>query len=136
MKLIHVKEQEQNIKCFFLFSGLEKMPSTRSQGRAQPTLSFPRRKSCRVSSRSKTPQQAKSPVSSPTKPEPAALTRFGPLSPRRHADQPAPLSPRCLVNRLTPLSPRRPAAQPPPPSSPNLNSRLPLSPRKRTGKKP
>lgn len=128
------------------------MPSTRSQGRAQPTLQFPRRKSCRVSSRSKTPQLEKSPDSSPTKPEPqhctAALTRIGPLSPRRPADQPTPLSPRRLVDHLTPLSPkrpvshpsplspRRPAAQPAPPSSPSLQTRLPLSPRKRTGKRP
>uniref|UniRef100_A0A3P8S5M4 Cell division control protein n=1 Tax=Amphiprion percula TaxID=161767 RepID=A0A3P8S5M4_AMPPE len=70
------------------------MPSTRSQGRAQPTLPFPRRKSCRVSSRSKTEQ----PVALPTH-----------------------------------LSPRPPAAQPPPPSSPGVQTRLPLSPRKRTG---
>ncbi|XP_018530525.1 cell division control protein 6 homolog [Lates calcarifer] len=95
------------------------MPSTRSQGRAQPTLQFPRRKSCRVSSRSKTPQPQKSPISSPTKPEPQqhlAPTRIGPLSPRRPADQPVLLSPRR-----------------PPPSSPGLQPRLPLSPRKRTG---
>ncbi|XP_038567980.1 LOW QUALITY PROTEIN: cell division control protein 6 homolog [Micropterus salmoides] len=95
------------------------MPSTRSQGRAQPTLSFPRRKSCRVSSRSKAPQLDKSPAPSPTKPEPKPLVQIGPLSPRRLADRP------------TPLSPRRPAAQPP--SSPSLQPRLPLSPRKRTG---
>uniref|UniRef100_A0A3B4XPY7 Cell division cycle 6 homolog (S. cerevisiae) n=1 Tax=Seriola lalandi dorsalis TaxID=1841481 RepID=A0A3B4XPY7_SERLL len=80
------------------------MPSTRSQGRAQPTLQFPRRKSCRESSRSK------------TKPERQRLTSTGPLSPRRPAVQ------------LTPLSPGRL-----PPSSPGLQPRLPLSPRKRTG---
>ncbi|XP_040002234.1 cell division control protein 6 homolog [Xiphias gladius] len=91
------------------------MPSTRSQGRAQPTLQFPRRKSCRVSSLSKTPQPQKSPVASPTGPEPPRI-RIGPLSPRRPADRPGPLSPRC-----------------PPPSSPGLQPRLPLSPRKRTG---
>ncbi|KAK2918519.1 cell division control protein 6 homolog [Channa argus] len=110
------------------------MPSTRSQGRAQPTLQFPRRKSCRVSSRSKTPQLEKC---SPQKPEPqhvtTALPRMGPLSPRRPVDQATPLSPRRLVDRLTPLSPKRPAAQQPPPSSPSLQTRLPLSPRKRTG---
>nr|XP_046231302.1 cell division control protein 6 homolog isoform X2 [Scatophagus argus] len=98
------------------------MPSTRSQGRAQPTLSFPRRKSCRVSSRSKTPQLEKPPAPSPTKPElqpvEQTLTRIGPLSPRRPAYQP------CS------LSPRHPAA---PPSSPGVQPRLPLSPRKRTG---
>ncbi|XP_044045462.1 cell division control protein 6 homolog [Siniperca chuatsi] len=99
------------------------MPSTRSQGRAQPTLSFPRRKSCRASSRSKTQQRDKSPTPSPTEPEPQhpARIRIGPLSPRRHVDRP------------TPLSPRRPAAQQPPPASPSLQPRLPLSPRKRTG---
>ncbi|XP_035516381.1 cell division control protein 6 homolog [Morone saxatilis] len=73
------------------------MPSTRSQGRAQPTLSFPRRKSCRVPARSKTPQ--KSPAPSPSKPEPQhldqKLTRIGPLPPRSPGLQPRlPLSPR------------------------------------------
>ncbi|XP_034445288.1 cell division control protein 6 homolog [Hippoglossus hippoglossus] len=86
------------------------MPSTRSQGRAQPTLQFPRRKSTRVSSVSKTPH--KSPGSSPTKPgsQPLAtpLTQIGPLSPRRPSDRPTALSP-------------------------SLQPRLPLSPRKRTG---
>uniref|UniRef100_A0A7N6BRQ7 Cell division control protein n=1 Tax=Anabas testudineus TaxID=64144 RepID=A0A7N6BRQ7_ANATE len=72
------------------------MPSTRSQGPAQPTLSFPRRKSYRVSSRPKTPQQEKS---SPT-----------PLSPRRLVDRLTPLSPKPPVNSPSPLSPRRPAA--------------------------
>lgn len=90
------------------------MPSTRSQGHAQPTLAFPRRKSCRVSSRSKTPHVEQPLVCSPTKPEP----RIRPLSPRHSAHRP------------TPLSPRRPAAPPP---SPSLQPRLPLSPRKRTG---
>ncbi|XP_049900430.1 cell division control protein 6 homolog [Epinephelus moara] len=110
------------------------MPSTRSQGRAQPTLSFPRRKSCRVPPRSKTPQLDKSPAPSPSKPRhqhlSPALTSIGPLSPRRPANQPTPLSPRRPVTHLSPLSPRRPAAQP---SSPSLQQRLPLSPRKRTG---
>uniref|UniRef100_A0A3Q3XR03 Cell division control protein 6 homolog n=1 Tax=Mola mola TaxID=94237 RepID=A0A3Q3XR03_MOLML len=82
------------------------MPSTRSHGRAQPTLTFPRRKS--------------SP--SLSKPEslrlPEALNRIGPLSPRRPAYRP------------TALSPRHPVAPPP---SPALHARLPLSPRKRTG---
>ncbi|XP_055366917.1 cell division control protein 6 homolog isoform X2 [Betta splendens] len=99
------------------------MPSTRSQGPAQPTLQFPRRKSCRASSRSKT-QLHELQVSSPTKPDAqnlsAPLTRIGPLSPRRPAEQNLALSP---------LSRRRPA--PPPP--PALQARLPLSPRKRTG---
>ncbi|XP_041640379.1 cell division control protein 6 homolog [Cheilinus undulatus] len=103
------------------------MPSTRSQGRSQPQLSFPRRKSCRASSRSKTQQLDKSPTPSPSKPKPQVLsptlTRIGPLSPRKPADLP------------TLLSPRRVSAQPPsgPPSSPSLQTRLPLSPRKRTG---
>lgn len=92
------------------------MPSTRSQSYAQPTLAFPRRKSCRVSSRSKTPHVPEPPVHSPTKaePEPVKPIRIGPLSPRRP----------------DPLSPRRPAAPPP---SPSLQPRLPLSPRKRAG---
>ena len=98
------------------------MPSTRSRGRVQPTLHFPRRKSCRVSSLSKTPQPKKSPESSPTKSEPQHLapnmTRIGPLSPRRPTDRPSL------------MSPRRPS-----PISPSLQPRLPLSPRKRTGKR-
>lgn len=123
------------------------MPSTRSQGRAQPTLQFPRRKSCRVSSRSKKPEPQKSPAVSPIKPETQApgLTRIGPLSPRRpinlstplsprrYTDQPTPLSPTRPVALSSPLSPRRTSAQPPAPSSPRLQSRIPLSPRKRTG---
>ncbi|XP_059184510.1 cell division control protein 6 homolog [Centropristis striata] len=111
------------------------MPSTRSHGQAQPTLSFPRRKSCRVSSRSKTLQQPdESPTRSPTKQAPqllpGILTRVGPLSPRRPTDPPTPLSPKQPLPNLTPLSPRRPAAQP---ASPGRQPRLPLSPRKRTG---
>ncbi|XP_060949481.1 cell division control protein 6 homolog [Limanda limanda] len=86
------------------------MPSTRSQGRAQPTLQFPRRKSTRVSSVSKTPHT--SPGSSPTEPgsQPLAapLPRLGPLTPGRPSDRPTALSP-------------------------SLQPRLPLSPRKRTG---
>lgn len=123
------------------------MPSTRSQGRAQPTLQFPRRKSSRVSSRSKKPEPQKSPAVSPIKPEPQApgLMRIGPLSPRRpinlstplsprrYTDQPTPLSPTRPVALSSPLSPRRTSAQPPAPSSPRLQSRIPLSPRKRTG---
>ncbi|TKS68696.1 Cell division control protein 6 -like protein CDC6-related protein [Collichthys lucidus] len=86
----------------------------REDGRAQPTLSFPRRKSCRVSSHPKTPQQEHPPAPSPTKPEPQHLAR--------------------TLTRIGPLSPRRPdAQQAPPPSSPHLQPRLPLSPRKRTG---
>ncbi|XP_034739926.1 uncharacterized protein LOC117951993 [Etheostoma cragini] len=111
------------------------MPSTRSHGRVQPTLSFPRRKSCRVSSRSKAPQlEDKTP--SPTKTLDPVLTRIGPLSPRRPAEQPALLSPTGEVIRLFPLSPRRPAAQPAssgPPTPSGPPTRLPLSPRKRTG---
>ncbi|CAJ1052847.1 cell division control protein 6 homolog isoform X2 [Xyrichtys novacula] len=102
------------------------MPSTRSQGQSQPMLSFPRRKSCRVSSCHKTPQLNKSPAPSPSKPKPLStaltLTRIAPLSPGRPADKP-------LL-----LSPKRPIAhQQPPPSSPGGIRRLPLSPRKRTG---
>uniref|UniRef100_A0A8D0D348 Cell division control protein n=1 Tax=Sander lucioperca TaxID=283035 RepID=A0A8D0D348_SANLU len=79
------------------------MPSTRSHSGVQPTLAFPRRKSCRVSTRSKAPQlEDKSPAPSPTK----------------------------AVAHPSPLSPRRPTAQP---TSPGLQTRLPLSPRKRTG---
>lgn len=94
------------------------MPSTRSQGRVQPTLAFPRRKSCRVSSHSKTAQPEQPQAPSPTKPTPQTLTCIGPLSPRRPVHRPSPLSARC------------PSA---PPSSPSLQPRLPLSPRKRTG---
>ncbi|XP_062244274.1 cell division control protein 6 homolog [Platichthys flesus] len=107
-------------KCWSpcLLTVRHKMPSTRSQGRAQPTLQYPRRKSTRVSSVPKTPHT--SPGSSPTKPgsQPLAapLTGIGPLTPGRPSDRPTALSPRC-----------------PAPSSPRLQPRLPLSPRKRTG---
>ncbi|KAM9769974.1 LOW QUALITY PROTEIN: cell division control protein 6 homolog [Menidia menidia] len=90
------------------------MPSTRSGGQVQPTLLFPRRKSCRVALCPKTPQ--KSAAAPPARPP--SPVRLGPLSPRPPAP---PLSPRCRV------------PQPPAPSSPVLPARLPLSPRKRTG---
>ncbi|XP_072239990.1 cell division control protein 6 homolog [Leuresthes tenuis] len=124
------------------------MPNTRSQGQAQPTLQFQRRKSCRVAPRSKTPQSQSSLVLPPTepKPQPLALTRIGPLSskhpaglatsllPRRLSDGPPCVSPEQEGTPPSPLSPRRPVSQPPqPPSSPTLQTRLPLSPRKRTG---
>ncbi|XP_032372413.1 cell division control protein 6 homolog [Etheostoma spectabile] len=116
------------------------MPSTRSHGRVQPTLSFPRRKSCRVSSRSKagekSPTKTLDPVLTRIGPLSPVLTRIGPLSPRRPAEQPALLSPTGEVIRLFPLSPRRPAAQPPSSGLPTPSGppkRLPLSPRKRTG---
>uniref|UniRef100_A0A3B5AK22 Cell division control protein n=1 Tax=Stegastes partitus TaxID=144197 RepID=A0A3B5AK22_9TELE len=72
------------------------MPNTRSQGQAQATLPFPRRKSCRASSRSKTLHPQKSPASSPAKPDPRPVSpiRIRPLSPRRRANPPDPLSPR------------------------------------------
>ncbi|XP_054634238.1 cell division control protein 6 homolog [Dunckerocampus dactyliophorus] len=94
------------------------MPSTRSQGRAQPTLPFPRRKSCRVSSKPKAPKVEKRAPPSPVQVEDEKnLNCIGPLSPGRKQ----PTAP-------SPLSPRRPAVAPTP--SP---ARLPLSPRKRTG---
>lgn len=91
-----------------VFQVEHRMPSTRSQGQAQPTLQFPRRKSCRVSSRAKTPQQERLPAPSPTKPEPQhpALARIGPLSPRRPAAQHSPASPSHVQPRF-PLSPRK-----------------------------
>ena len=103
-----------------VFQIKHKMPSTRSQGQAQPTLAFPRRKSCRVPSTPKTPKLEKSPAPSPSKLEPKHLTRIGPLSPRRPA------------HPHTPLSPRHPAGKP---ASSSLQPRLPLSPRKRTGER-
>ncbi|XP_041837715.1 cell division control protein 6 homolog isoform X2 [Melanotaenia boesemani] len=124
------------------------MPSTRSQDRAQPTLQFPRRKSCRASSRSKTPQLQKSPALSPARPVPqsAVPTRIGPLSPRRTTNLVTPLSPRRSLDCPPPISPSRPDAttphvsprgsvsqQPQLPSSPAVHTRIPLSPRKRTG---
>ncbi|CAF95342.1 unnamed protein product [Tetraodon nigroviridis] len=76
-------------------------------------------RSCRVSSRSKTPRVPPPPVQSPTKPDPQVTTQS--------LTQTTPLSP---AHRPTLLSPRRPAAPPP---SPGLQGRLPLSPSKRTG---
>ncbi|KAJ4920005.1 hypothetical protein JOQ06_022077 [Pogonophryne albipinna] len=98
------------------------MPSTRSSGQAQPTLAFPRRKSSRVSSQGKTPQREESPAASSSKPETQNLNlgRIGPMSPRRPA-----------VARTSTLS--SPLSLRAPPSSPRLQTRLPLSPRKRTG---
>ncbi|XP_033985650.1 cell division control protein 6 homolog [Trematomus bernacchii] len=98
------------------------MPSTRSNGQAQPTLAFPRRKSCRVSSHGKTPQREESPAASPSKPETQNLNlgRIAPMSPRRPA-----------VARTSAVS--SPLSLRAPPSSPRLQTRLPLSPRKRTG---
>ncbi|KAI4800183.1 hypothetical protein KUCAC02_013417 [Chaenocephalus aceratus] len=96
------------------------MPSTRSRGQAQPTLAFPRRKSSRVSSRGKTPQREESPAASPSKPETQNPGRIGPMSPRRPA-----------VARTSALS--SPLSLRISPSSPRLETRLPLSPRKRTG---
>uniref|UniRef100_A0A3Q1HBT8 Cell division control protein n=1 Tax=Acanthochromis polyacanthus TaxID=80966 RepID=A0A3Q1HBT8_9TELE len=114
------------------------MPRTRSQGQAQSTLPFPRRKSCRASSRSKT-----EPQKSVAEPQPVSPIRIGPLSPRRPADLPTLLSPRRLADTPTPLSPKQPVALPTPlsprqpaaqpPSSPGVQTRLPLSPRKRKG---
>uniref|UniRef100_A0A3P9IGN5 Cell division control protein n=1 Tax=Oryzias latipes TaxID=8090 RepID=A0A3P9IGN5_ORYLA len=103
------------------------MPSTRSQGGSQPTLQFPRRKSCRVSQ--------KTPLAPPPKTESFTPSQ---LSPRRPADPPLsplrlPASPPKQQSSVQPLlSPRRPPL-PTPPSSPALQTRLPLSPRKRTG---
>ncbi|KAM4611804.1 cell division control protein 6 homolog [Polymixia lowei] len=87
------------------------MPNTRSKGQAQPTLQFPRRKSCRAVTLSKSvPQQEEPPAPYP-------------LEPKTQTTVPASV-------RLGPLSPRRPATNP---LSLGLTPRLPLSPRKRTG---
>ncbi|KAM6972000.1 LOW QUALITY PROTEIN: cell division control protein 6 homolog [Aplochiton taeniatus] len=85
------------------------MPSTRSKAQAQPTLQFPRRKSSRVDSCSKT-----SPTSE-VSPSPIKLNPMVQVS-----AQLGPLSPRASVFKATSLTPR-------------LAHRLPLSPRKRTG---
>ncbi|KAK7930635.1 hypothetical protein WMY93_007030 [Mugilogobius chulae] len=114
------------------------MPSTRSQGRVQPQLQFPRRKSCRASNLSKKTNLDKSPAKNLPKDENI------PLSPRRlEAKKPVLLSPRRPAERpqsplrrpvsLTPLSLRRQKLTSPlPPKSPGLQARIPLSPRKRT----
>ncbi|XP_043969462.1 cell division control protein 6 homolog [Gambusia affinis] len=121
------------------------MPRTRSQGQVQRTLQYPLRKSCRAPLQSKTAQSSKVALPSPNKPElrlPSPI-RIGPMSPRRSSDRPAILSPRRSAAQSPLTSPKqevdqlcRSAAQAPPPtppSSPILQSRLPLSPRKRTG---
>ncbi|XP_061840315.2 cell division control protein 6 homolog [Nerophis lumbriciformis] len=94
-----------------------KMPSTRSQGLAQPTLSFPRRKSCRVSCKTEAPQVEK----------PSAKKTLAQTGPKTLA-QTGPMKPVPLLSHAVLLSPRRSATTAPP--SP---ARLPLSPRKRTG---
>ncbi|XP_047220344.1 cell division control protein 6 homolog isoform X2 [Girardinichthys multiradiatus] len=121
------------------------MPRTRSQGQAQPTLQFPRRKSCQASLRSKTPHHTKVTAPSPTNPEPWPLTPtlIGPISPKQPSDR-APIcaagqSPLHFLKQkaaLPSLLPQISGTQAPPstpPSSPSLQTRLPLSPRKRTG---
>ncbi|KAM9792213.1 cell division control protein 6 homolog [Neosynchiropus ocellatus] len=94
------------------------MPSTRSRGPVQPTLAFPRRRSARPTSRSKTPAPEPSPTRTPTKPEQRTVPVL--LSPRRaqHLEK-------------TSLSPRKhPVLSPQ--SRPGSPARLPLSPRKRS----
>ncbi|TNM85714.1 hypothetical protein fugu_007985 [Takifugu bimaculatus] len=80
------KEVLKTLIPTFFFLLLLEMPSTRSQSNAQPTLDFPRRKSCRVSSRSKIQDVTQALVQSPTKLDPPFLTqtlaRIRPLSPR------------------------------------------------------
>ncbi|XP_062400253.1 cell division control protein 6 homolog [Sardina pilchardus] len=75
------------------------MPSTRSQ--SQPTLQFPRRKSSRVVSRSKTTAEPESEVPPAAAAAAAVPAQNTPLSPRHAALKSAPLSPRL------PLSPRK-----------------------------
>uniref|UniRef100_A0A8C5GQW1 Cell division control protein n=1 Tax=Gouania willdenowi TaxID=441366 RepID=A0A8C5GQW1_GOUWI len=108
------------------------MPSTRSQHQTQPTLTFPRRKSCRASSRSKTTVTLQSPASSPAKPSSPVLPRITPLTAKCPTDTGIALLPRHVNDWPTPqsppLSPTCPAAL-----SPGLHTRIPLSPRKRTG---
>ncbi|XP_068176941.1 cell division control protein 6 homolog [Antennarius striatus] len=95
------------------------MPNTRSQSQAQPTLPFPRQKSCRVSSHPKTRQEKPLiPFQSKLETQQHTQTQIQPFSPKQPTHQPIPLSPRYA--RAPPLSPR-------------LEPRLPLSPRKRTG---
>ncbi|XP_033824925.2 cell division control protein 6 homolog isoform X1 [Periophthalmus magnuspinnatus] len=117
-----------------------RMPSTRSGGRAQPQLQFPRRKSCRTSTRSKKTNLDKCPAPSPVKYLPK--DENVPLSPQQPEAKPVLLSPRRPVElrlsprrpvSLTPLSPRRSVPVKLSPSSPSLQPRIPLSPRKRTG---
>ncbi|XP_061771512.1 cell division control protein 6 homolog isoform X2 [Nerophis ophidion] len=101
------------------------MPSTRSQGLAQPTLSFPRRKSCRGSSETKASQVEKpsaKKIQAQTGPKTQAQT--GPKT----LAQTGPMKPPPLLSNAVLLSPRRGVTAAPP--SP---ARLPLSPRKRTG---
>ncbi|XP_061582175.1 cell division control protein 6 homolog [Cololabis saira] len=116
------------------------MPSTRSQGKIQPTLPFPRRKSCRASSHCKAPNTPESPAPSPAKLQLPGPAGVGAIAPRCPSIQPSaqpslfPLSPKQRGGLSSPLSPRRPAAQlPPSPASSASQTRLPLSPRKRTG---
>lgn len=113
------------------------MPRTRSQGQVQPTLQFPRRKSCRAPKQSKAPQPLTVTAPPLTKPEPQFPNRIGPISPRRPSGKLTPLSPRRAAGQSPLSSPKQKAAAqappPTPPSSPALQNRLPLSPRKRTG---
>ena len=83
----------------------QNMPSTRSKGQVQPALPFPRRKSCRpASNKSTVPLENEPPAPSPEK---------------------CKLLPQSLTSvRLCPITPL----------TPTLSHRIPLSPRKRTGR--
>ncbi|KAM4750027.1 cell division control protein 6 homolog [Anableps anableps] len=117
------------------------MPRTRSQGQVQPALELPCRKSVRAPLQPETIQPSEVAAVSPTEPEPRPLSpnRIGPIS----LSLPTLLSPRHAVapSSLSPPKQKaavfcRSAAQAPPPTSPSspiLHTRLPLSPRKRTG---
>ncbi|XP_012725325.2 cell division control protein 6 homolog isoform X2 [Fundulus heteroclitus] len=114
------------------------MPRTRSQGQTQPTLQFPRRKSCRASVHPDTPRVMK--VSATPERLSASRVRLGPISPvrsalvsPRRAAAEGPVSPLKQKAALPSLSAKGSTAPPTPPSSPALQSRVPLSPRKRTG---
>ncbi|XP_061882344.1 cell division control protein 6 homolog isoform X2 [Entelurus aequoreus] len=107
----------KRLSAYVVQEKVTKMPSTRSQCLAQPTLSFPRRKSCRGSSKTEAPQVEK----------PSAKKTLAQTGPKTLA-QTGPMKPIPLLSHAVLLSPRRGATAIPP--SP---ARLPLSPRKRTG---
>ncbi|KAM4595807.1 cell division control protein 6 homolog isoform 2-T2 [Fundulus diaphanus] len=114
------------------------MPRTRSQGQTQPTLQFPRRKSCRASLHPDTPRVMKVSAKpehlsvSRTRVEPISPVRPALVSPRRPAAE-GPLVSLKQKAALPSLSAKGSTAPPTPPSSPALQPRVPLSPRKRTG---
>uniref|UniRef100_A0A1A8GBY1 Cell division control protein n=2 Tax=Nothobranchius korthausae TaxID=1143690 RepID=A0A1A8GBY1_9TELE len=98
------------------------MPSTRSQARAQPTLTFPRRKSCRAPLKSSKPQRSASQdvLPPPSPPRPVSPRQSPALQPR------LPLSPRKRTGDENGCNLHTPQASPPKHKKTSLSSQRKL----------